>query len=183
MPPPPAISLQAAPFREILLIPMRYFQADLAERGLSLSSTDIRDLAQAVAAGPQHDKSAAIKTELASLVDQRLALLMSRWGLSFAQSLSANAADIAPWQTTADLLSLANTKAETETDIALGAVLLLALGRRDYGRFLIDLIENDLEQTDADAIIAARILAHASGIDHTQTDWLARAKDWLEALN
>lgn len=177
----PARNLATASLGDISLLLLRHFQPQLIERGFPLPSANLPALATALAAGQRPDKADAIAHELTPLVEASLALLGTRWGLSFAQSLRADAGDVAAWRTTADLLALANDKAEAETCIALGAALLSVLGRRDYARCLVAVIERDAGAGDADARIAGRVLRHISGIDHTSAGWQRRVRLWLDS--
>ena len=141
---------------------------------------EARELAGAIAAGRPHVKVEAVTRAVAARVDGRLDMLQSRWGLDFAASLRADVAAIGPWRTTAEFLALANDKAEAETDIALGAALLLAAGRREYGRYLLDALAHDAGALDIDAAIARRVLLHISGIDGAHENGQAQLRHWLE---
>ncbi|MDE2638546.1 MAG: hypothetical protein OXI30_19435 [Chloroflexota bacterium] len=172
--------LSRAPLTEIIFILLQHFRPVLTEADLILGADEARELAGAIAAGRPHVKSEAVTRTIAERVESRLDALQSRWGLGFTASLRADMAAIGPWSSTAEFLALANDKAEAETDIALGASLLLAVGRRGYGRYLLETLEHDDGALDIEAAIARRILLHVSGIDGARENGLARLRRWLE---
>ena len=125
-------------------------------------------------------KPKPVTRAIADRVDSRLEALQARWDLDFAASLRADMAAIGPWRTTADFLTLANDKADAETDIALGSALLLAAGRRKYARYLLDALAHDAGAFDVDAAIARRVLLHISGIDGAGVGGQAQLRRWLD---
>ncbi len=179
----PPRNLAAAPFSDILRILLLHFQPQLKERGLPLSNEDLQALTTASTSGAVDATAGAVAGHIADLVAAQLTRLRARWGLRFAESLRVNAADLTDWRTTADLLTLASDKAAAETDIALGAALLVAFGRREYTKILVDVIVHDAESNDVDAIIARRVLRHISGIQTTGGQWLARVDAWRRSAD
>lgn len=175
-----ATGLSRAPISEIILIFLQHFRPILAEANLTPGADEARELAGAIAAGRPHVKAEPATRAIAERVDSRLDALRSRWGMDYAASLRADMEAIGPWRTTAEFLALANDKVEAETDIALGSALLLAAGRREYARCLLDTLEHDAGALDVDAAIARRILLHVSGIDGAREGGLARLRRWLE---
>ena len=181
MPESAATGLSRAPLSEIILILLQHFRPVLAEANLALGADEARELAGAIADSRPHVKAEPVTRAVADCVDSRLDALQSRWRLDFAASLRADMAAVGPWRTTAEFLALANDKAEAETDIALGSALLLAAGRREYSRYLLDALEHDAGALDIDAAIARRILLHISGIDGARESGLARLRRWLDS--
>lgn len=176
----PAEGLNRAPLGEVIFILLQHFRPSLSEAGLNLGTDEARALAGVIAAGETHAKADALTRHISDLVDGRLDALRARWRLDFAGALRAGMADIGPWRTTAEFLDLANDKAATETDIALGSALLVAAGHRDYAPYLLDVIEQDGGACDIDAIIARRILLHISGGAGARDDWHPRLRRWLD---
>ena len=151
MPESAAATLSQAPVCEIIAILLQHFRPVLAEASLTLGADEARELARAFSAGQPHVKAEPVTRAIADRVDSRLEALQARWDLDFAASLRADMAAIGPWRTTADFLTLANDKADAETDIALGSALLLAAGRRKYARYLLDALAHDAGALDVDA--------------------------------
>ena len=176
-----AAKLQHTPYNDIILIPLHHLRSAIAAQGLTLGADESRELANALATSSPHPKKTALLQALSCLVNDSLHTLQQRWQLDFATALRTNAADLGSWETTAELLALANEKAEAESQIALGAALLLAAGQREYAKYLIDVIEDDAGALDVDAAIAKRVLLHASAVDGAADDWLAQVKRWLPA--
>ena len=87
---------------------------------------------------------------------------------------------MADWESTADLLSIANDKAIAEQEIVIASALLVACGRSEYASYLIDVIEDDAGLMDVDAVIARRILLHIGAIDGTNAHLLSQARAWLQ---
>lgn len=178
MPESPAEGLSRAPLGEIIFILLQHFRPCLAEASLTLGADEARDLAVAIASGRPHVKAEPVLRATADRVSGQLDALQARWQLDFAASLRAGMAAVGPWGSTAEYLALANDKAEAETDIALGAALLAAAGRRDYAPYLLDVLDYDAGASDIDAIIARRILLHISSVDGSRADWLAQLRRW-----
>lgn len=183
MPPGPTEKLDNLPFVNILLIPLDYFRPALVEQGISLWAGDARQVAEALAAGRRRGKAEQVIAALADIVDAQLALLQDRWGLDLASALRAEMSAIGTWRTTAEYIELANIKAEAESQIVLGAALLVAAGRHEYADCLIDALEYDSGESDVDTAIARRALLHASGVDGGRADWLAQVKRWLASAS
>lgn len=179
MPDTAAEGLNRAPLGDIIFILLRHFRDALADAGLTLDADEARELAGAIADRRLHPKSQAVTETVAARVDSCLAELQSRWQLDFAASLRADMTAIGPWRSTAEFLELANVKAEAETDIALGSALLVAGGRREYARYLLDALEHDAGAVDIDAVIARRVLLHISGVDVADADGLPQLRRWL----
>ncbi len=179
MPASPADRLGKAPLSEIILVLLQYFHAPLAENDLTLGAEEARELAQALSSGRRRLRADALTQTIANLVDDCLTTLRVRWRMDFPTALRAELSDIGPWQSTAEFLELANDKAEAETQIALGAALLVATGRSEYTPYLINVIDHDAGASDLEATVARRVLLHVSGIDGAQGDWLAQVKRWI----
>ena len=180
MPASPAERLDKAPLSEVILMLLQYFRAYLAENNLTLGADEARELAQALAAGQRHVRVETLTGTIAKLVDGCITSLRVRWQMDYPTALRAELSDIGPWQSTAEFLELANDKAEAETQIALGAALLVADRRSEYAPYLINVIEYDAGALDLEATVARRLLLHVSGIDGAQSDWLAQVKRWLD---
>ena len=142
--------MEAAPFDDIMRLLCRQASEWLdGGHAAALSS---------LAAKAESAESEAAIDALKALVDANLDTLWRRWRLDFAASLAADVTALDDWETTADLLQLANDKAESEKRIVVGAALLTAFGVADYASFLRQVIAHDAGLMDIDAVIAKRVL-------------------------
>ena len=171
--------LNEAPLADILNLLLRQFSEELAEAGLRLGDETINQLSRDLASRLASGTASALVDVLIPLVDDNLNQLNSRWNLRFPEFLAAESSQIDNWQSTAELLKLANDKIEIEQRIVIGSALLVICGRHEYAEYLLDVLEYDMGLMDLDAVIAKRALLHISGVDGARRDWLTRVRDWL----
>lgn len=160
-----AAAYRAAPLDELLTVLLRQFKRLLTGKGLPLSDADAAQIAAALARrDPPDERMERLRAALVALVEESEAVLAGL-GLGFAESLRAEIADLPGWETTADFLALAETKANAELRISTGSALLVLLGERRFGAHLNAVISHAAEigQPDLDSIIAERALQAASG--------------------
>lgn len=172
--------LAEAPLAEVLLLLLRQLDGALAQRGLSVTASESRDYAVALAAGERPEYVKDLGAVLVALVEENLMTLRDRLSVDFAGSLAADISKMAVWESTADLLSIAEEKAKAEQEILIASALLVACGRSEYARYLVDVIEDDAGVMDVDAVIARRILLHVGAIRGDDADAPAGARAWLQ---
>ena len=114
--------------------------------------------AQSLISNDESRERPAFIDALKALVDENCSLLRRRWRLDFAKSLAADVTALEAWESTADLLQLANDKAEIEKRIVVGAALLVTCGVDEYAVILHDVIAHDAGALDVDAVVAIRVL-------------------------
>jgi hypothetical protein len=167
---------------ELILILLRQFRWLLAERGIDLTDTRLREISQAAAERqPTPAEVPAICDVLAALIVESEAVL-AEWGLDFAQSLATTMNDIGGWETTADFLDVANQKVNAELRISAGASLMALLGDARYAHYLLQAIDHDLKtegRLDVDATIAKRALLFAAQVNPEDAGWLASLRQWV----
>ena len=146
---------------------------------MTLSVAQCRDFADALVSDAATSAATRIRDSLRIMVDEDLIQLQKRWRVSFREFLAADASDIGEWQSTADLLDLANDKAELENRIVIGSALLVIGGEPDYAAYLLDVIEVDDGVMDVDAVTAKRALLSITGIEIPSSDWLTQVRDRL----
>jgi hypothetical protein len=174
----PAHRLASAPVDELVRLLLRQFTRLLAEREITLARGDIDAIAGAVAAGQPLPEAAARATPvIGDLVDESMALLEERFGLSFDESLNVAMDHIPGWVTTSDFLAIANDKANAELRISAGSALLVFLGDEDYAPLLFSVLDADaatpdVREMDVDAQIARRALLHMAGVPTEAEDWV-----------
>ena len=171
--------LTEAPLADILNLLLRQFSEELAEAGLRLGDATINQMSSDLASRRASGAASSLVDVLIPLVDDNLNQLNSRWSLRFPEFLAADCSQIDNWQSTAELLELANNKIEIEQRIVTGSALLVICGRHDYAEYLLDVLEYDMGLMDLDAVIAKRALLHITGVDGARRDWLTRVKHWL----
>ncbi len=171
--------LAQAPLQEILDLLFRQLEGALTRRDQSLGAKPSRDLIAALAAGETPGSVNALAVVLISIVEDKLKMLRDLLSVDFAGSLAADITQGADWESTADLLSIANEKAGAEQAILIASALLVACGKSEYASYLIDAIEADAGALDVDAVIARRILLHVGAIDSINADTPAQARAWL----
>lgn len=145
-------TLTNAPTDELLTILLRQYKRLLAERGVTLTETDIHRIAQ-----QEHldEQAQAVRKILIDLIEESKGVLM-RWNLTFEQSINTEMADIPGWESTSDFLEIANEKSNAELRIASGAALVAALGDLRYADVLRAAINHD--PNEIETVIAQRIL-------------------------
>ena len=172
--------LANAPLAEILRLLLRQLDDALTHRDYSLMISDSRQLVFALEAAEPSDRLNDLVAILIRLIEDSLKTLRDRLSVDFAGSLAADITQLAAWESTADLLSIANDKAIAEQEILIASALLVACGRSEYASYLIDVIEDDAGLMDVDAVIARRILLHVGAIDGTNAHLLSQARAWLQ---
>jgi hypothetical protein len=153
-------TLQTAPLADLIAVVLRQFRRPLAAHGLELTDSTAADLAAAAAAHQHHPLIPSLRGALAAAVAESLAVL-DQWGLTFQSALDTPMDAIPGWTTTAEFLALAEAKSNAELRIALGAILLYALGDHRYAdivRWLADRA-GDPAAADFDSILARRVLS------------------------
>jgi len=109
---------------------------------------------------PMEERAAAIRAALVELVAESVAVLAD-WKLTFAQALDTPMDALPGWETTGEFLALAEAKSNAELRIALGAILLYALGDArhiEIMRVLAARAEMP-DGVDIDTVLARRLLA------------------------
>ena len=172
--------LANAPLAEILQLLLRQLDDALTHRDDSLATSDSRHLLSALEEAEPSDRLNDLVAVLIRLIEDGLKTLRDRLSVDFAASLAADITQLAAWESTADLLSIANDKAIAEHEIVVASALLVACGRSEYAAYLIDVIEDDAGLKDVDAVIARRILLHVGAIDGSDADMLWQARAWLQ---
>ena len=135
--------LANAPLAEILRLLLRQLDDALTHRDYSLMISDSRQLVFALEAAEPSDRLNDLVAVLIRLIEDSLKTLRDRLSVDFAGSLAADITQLASWESTADLLSIANDKAIAEQEILIASALLVACGRSEYASYLIDVIEDD----------------------------------------
>ena len=171
--------LAEAPIADVLHLLLLQFNQQPMTDGPGLSATESGALVSALAAGRLSTLTDTLIDALCETVHQSQAELWERWNLDFASSLRADISRSAAWESTADLLQIANDKADAEQRIVVASALLVACGKYDYASFLVDVIKHDAGLMDVDALIARRVLLHVSAVDGSRADWLAQVQAWL----
>ncbi|MEO8391709.1 MAG: hypothetical protein ABI700_01835 [Chloroflexota bacterium] len=177
IPPDPLLAYQNAPLGDLLSILLRQVRRPLKGHGVDLTDAEAESLAHDLTAhAPLSEKAQAIRAALVDLIAESETVL-TRWNLTFQQSLDTEMKDISGWESTAEFLEIANEKANAELRISTGASLLAALGDLRYASDLLFLVERG--EDDLDAVIARRVLLFASGIDPHETHWLDQLRAWI----
>jgi hypothetical protein len=179
-----AAAFETAPLHELLAILLRQLRRPLKTHGLDLTDRDAAELAQAlVRREPLPTLAEPIREALAALVAESQSVL-SKWGLSFQESLETPMDRIPGWETTAEFLDVANEKANAELRISSGAILLTALGDRQHVRDVLFLAEKSHLPGEADLehVLARRVLLFAAGIDSADAAWMDRLRAWADQL-
>lgn len=173
----PARQLDDAPIANIARLLLRQFKTLLEARGQTLTNEGIQHLCDDIAA--HRPVPPELRHSVRDLVEESIALLNERWGLTFAQSLSADMGAIGGWETTEEFLDIANEKSNAELRISAGAALLVLMGEKGYAPYLYQVIEDDGGVFDVDATIARRALLHAARLSPDTPDALQRARALL----
>lgn len=144
-------------------------------RGLKLETSEVAVYGKAIAArAPLPATADALMTALHQLMGAGEATLLVRFGLSFAASLKVDAPELGGWETTSDLLEMANAKLTAETHITLASVLLALLGEAHGNTHLRAIVEADNGTWDVEACLAKRALCHLYDIPPDAPDWQER---------
>lgn len=162
--------LVQAPLVEVVNLLLRQCAPWLEAAGKSLDVAQCRDLAIELASDDATAAAAPLIDNLKALVDSDLTQVLELWRSSFREFLAMDVADIGDWQSTADLLDLANDKAELEQRIVILSALLVICGKREYGAYLLEVIEFDDGVMDLDAVIARRALMTISGVENLSSE-------------
>lgn len=158
MPPNRIAAFQTAPLSELLAVILRQLRRPLVAHGFDLTDAAAAEIAAAIASRQSHDQAPALREALAAAVAESLAVL-DKWGLTFQAALDTPMDAIPGWTTTAEFLTLAEAKSNAELRIALGAILLYALGDPRYAEIVQWLADRaDDPAADFDSILARRII-------------------------
>jgi hypothetical protein len=171
-----------APLEELLTILLRQFKRPLESQGVTITDAEATEIAEAIIKRkPLNEKALAVQAALIQLVAESERVL-TRWNLSFQQSLNTDMNDIPGWETTAEFLELANEKANAELRISTGAALLAALGDLRYKHHLLYMVEQgeNERQPDLDQVIGRRVLLFASEITSDDPAWLDKLRAWVK---
>jgi hypothetical protein len=159
MPPNRGAAFETAPLDELFAVLLRQYRRPLATRGVELSDADAAALAKRMAERDVGGSAlGGLRAALGDLVAESEAVLAA-WNLTYAESVDRAMDALPGWETTAEFLDLAERKTNAELRIALGAILLLALGderRLDIVRWLAQRAASD---ADLDTVLARRALA------------------------
>ncbi len=151
--------LNNAPLDDLLIILLRQYKRLLAERGIELTETAMKHIAQSITQQLTPDSQAiAVRDRLIQIVAESEAVL-ANWNLTFEQSLKTTMTDMPGWESTSDFLEMANEKANAELRIASASALIAALGDLRYRAYLRQAIEHDPEEIES--VVARRILLAA----------------------
>ncbi len=168
----PAEQLLSLPVDGLVLELLKQFQRLLAERNVSLTTDEMKEISRLAAS---HEalpgKVAAIQAAMVQIVQESVTVLSERFGFTFVQSLATDMNSIGGWETTADFLEIANHKSNAELRISAGSSLLALLGDARFAEALFAVIAADAGAQDVDATIARRALAHYAHVDATAPDW------------
>lgn len=183
MPPPnPADALRTAPIEDLVVILLKQYKRLLADRGLDLSTPAMTRIGAATAT---HAPLTADATKLidivATLVQESITELDTRFGLTFAEALAADMNTIGGWETTSDFLEIANHKSNAELRISSGSSLLAFLSDTRHADELFITIAADASANDVDATFARRALSHAAQIAPDADNWEAQVRAALAA--
>lgn len=164
--------LLSAPIGDIAEMLLKELWRPLIVGGLKLETSEVAAYGEAIAArAPLPATADALITALRQLIHNGEATLLARFGLAFATSLSLDAPDLIGWQTTAELLEIANTKLTAEAHITLASALLALLGEPDGARNLRAVVVADNGVWDVEACLAKRALCHLYGIAPDTPHW------------
>lgn len=179
----PAEKLLDAPIADLAGLLLKQFTRLLHERGLVLSQVQLNQVSEAAAS---HQRIPALQDTLVqhlrALVEESLAYLRERFGLSFAAALQTDMSQIGGWETTAEFLDIANHKSNAELRISAAASLLALLGDDTYASELFTVVAADGGLMDVDAMIARRALCHLTQVDAAAMNWEAQVRQALDSV-
>lgn len=171
----PQASLLTAPISELVVLLCKQFHRLLLERGLRLTTSDMHALGEAarpaITVGTPE-----LHAALWSIVQESVAELDSRFGLTFAQSLAQDMGTLGGWETTAEFLERANHKSNAELRIAAGCSLLAFLGVAWGVPYLREVLTADDGVDDVEMLIARRALCHLYALDPQDPAWFERLR-------
>lgn len=148
--------LNNAPLEDLIAILLRQYKRLLAAKGIDLTEAQIGRIAQdAASRTPPGAEALAVREALVQFVAESEAVL-SRWNLTFEQSLKTTMTDMPGWESTSDFLEIANEKANAELRIASASALIAALGDLRFRAYLSQAIEHDPEELES--VVARRVL-------------------------
>jgi hypothetical protein len=185
MPPPDRTAqLLQVPLQHLIMDLLRQFNKPslLGKRGIDLNKAALETLAEQLANhAPLPASVQALNDALLDIVQESVAELQTRFGLTFAQALAkTDMGDMGGWETTAEFLDIANHKYNAELRIAAGTALMVFLGDTRLVAHLLTVIEHDKGLDDVDALIAKRALSHHTQIALDADDWEAQVRAVLE---
>ena len=176
--------LMQVPLQQLVTDLLRQFNKPtlLGKHRVSLNKPQMDGIAAAVT---KQDTLPAIVHEinvaLSQIVEESVADLQTRFGLTFAESLAkTDLSEVSDWQTTAEFLEIANHKSNAELRISAGTSLMVLLGDVRYADYLFTVIRVDSGLDDVDAMIAKRALAHYTRIELGTENWETRVKGILQ---
>lgn len=172
LPSNPATALRTAPTSELVTLLLKQFKRLLHDNDVTMTTQVMQQLGDAVATREQLlpiGEAIVIATRM--LVQESIAVLTDRFGLSFAQALMTDMNAIGGWETTAEFLEIANHKSNAELRISAGSALLAFLGSSDFVDALWAVIAEDGGIWDVDAIIAQRALCHLANVNPADANW------------
>ena len=113
IPPDPLLAYQNAPLSDLLAILLRQFRRPLKSQGVELSDAEAEAIAHdLVYYDSSSEKAQAIRAALVDLIAESETVL-TRWNLTFQQSLDTEMKDISGWESTAEFLDIANAVTST----------------------------------------------------------------------
>lgn len=171
----PQAGLLVAPIGELVLLLCKQFHRLLLERGIQLTVNDMHALAEAARPAVTIG-TPELHAALWAIVQESVAELDRRFGLTFAQSLAHDMGTLGGWETTAEFLERANHKSNAELRIAAGCSLLACLGVAWGVPYLRDVLAADGGVDDVEALIARRALCHLYDIDPQDRAWAERLR-------
>lgn len=177
LPPNPADKLRDAPLDDLIAVLLKQFKRLLADRDITLTTQAINDIAEAAAkreALPPIGER--VRDTLPQFIEESIAVLHDRFGLSFAESLNTDMTSIGGWETTADFLEIANHKSNAELRISSAASLLAMLGDTRYADDLFSVLDADGGVMDVDAMFAKRALSFVTGVAFDADDWESQVR-------
>jgi len=173
----PSEQLLSLPVDGLVLELLKQFQRLLADRGVSLTTAEMKDISQRAANHESlPEKVGAIQAAMVQIVQESQTVLAERFGYTFAESLATDMSSIGGWETTADFLEIANHKSNAELRISAGSSLLALLGDDRFTEPLFAVVAADGGAGDVDATIARRALTHYAQVDATAPDWAEQVR-------
>jgi hypothetical protein len=176
--------LMQVPLQQLVIDLLRQFNKPtlLGKHRVSLNKAEMDMIAEAVAHQDTLPTMAQeINAALAQIVQESVAELQTRFGLTFAESLAKiDLSEVSDWQTTAEFLEIANHKSNAELRISAGTSLMVLLGDVRYADYLFSVIDVDGGLDDVDAMIAKRALAYHTQIGLDAEDWETQVKAALK---
>lgn len=177
LPPARGSAYETAPMNELIDVSLRQFKRPLETMGVALMATDVSAIAESIAARqPLSAKAEAVRDGLVRVVAASEAWFSER-NLTFESALQTDMNNLPGWETTAEFLELANEKSNAELRVAAGSALVMALGDKRFGGYLVFLMEHP-QLDDVSATMARRVLAFMS-----DTEDRVNASNWHDIIH